>query len=247
MLFEDAAHLRLQSLLSFSYNKDATSPQSGFDARAHFGKEGRILHIHDAAGEHHIETPLQPLAGEPAFEVVVVRNQVAEKTLLVHDAGIVVPEHRQRLEAGSHKRIAEPAVNHAPSPASQTADTAIPTDPAIVQQGDLRSKQPAQHHGQPTTGVFDTGEYKGHARASPKQERNNPRIEETFSIAVGQRHGFQNRLWMAPHLEGPETTLLVVLEINDLNSARELLVNALKNGFSPGSWNVAYDEVIHCS
>src|ERR1019366_7690269 len=116
MLFEDAAHLRLQSLLSFSYNKDATSPQSGFDARAHFGKEGRILHIHDAAGEHHIETPLQPLAGEPAFEVVVARNQVAEKTLLVHDAGIVVPEHRQRLEAGSHKRIAEPAVNHAPSP-----------------------------------------------------------------------------------------------------------------------------------
>src|ERR1017187_7086955 len=172
---------------------------------------------------------------------------MAQKALLVQDAAVVVPKHRERLEARSDIGIAKPVVNHAPSPASQTANASVPSDPAIVQQGNLRSEQPAQPHGQPTTGIFDAGKYKCHARASPEQERNNPRIEKALGVARGQRDGFQNRLWVAAHLESPKTTLLVVFEVNDLNSAPEFLVNALENGFAPRSRDVTDDEVVHHS
>src|SRR5438105_2250082 len=98
---------------------------------------------------------------------------MTEKTLLVENAGVIMSEHRKRLSARSYKGVAKLVVNHTPCPALQRADTLIPSQPAVVQQGNPRSEESAQRHGQPTTGVFDTGKYKGHARASPEQEWQN--------------------------------------------------------------------------
>ena len=74
-------------------------------------KKAGFFTLHDAAREHHIETPLQLLAGEPALEVVVVRHQVAQEALLVADAGgCSVVNIASDWQARSHERIAEPVV-----------------------------------------------------------------------------------------------------------------------------------------
>ncbi len=67
-------HLRFEKGVSFSDDEHSAFSQSGLDARAHLGKEGWILDLYEAAGEHHVEAPLRPRARKPLFKVVVIRH-----------------------------------------------------------------------------------------------------------------------------------------------------------------------------
>ena len=81
LFVEDGPHGRLEVLVAVADDQDAAPAEPGLDPGADAGKELGVLDRDDPSGEHHVEPPLDPRAGEPLVEKGVVRDEVAQELL----------------------------------------------------------------------------------------------------------------------------------------------------------------------